>query len=163
MEAIEIAADKVLQTGVIALARQRARVLYAQLETAQTTDGRQVRFPTSGFKETMQHAADRRVLLALPHLPELIGQAVPLWVEPSHKAHQPNVRAFRHYGVKAAFPDGQAFVRIVLREDNDGHVYYDNDATTVEALQTTKAPAQNHQPDRQPKPRKMSRGFRPAD
>lgn len=101
---------------MIALAHQRVRALYAQLYTAQTTDGCQVRFPTSGFKETMQHAADWRVLLVLPHLPELIGQAVPLWAEPSHKAHQPNARVFRHYRVKAAFPDGQAFVRIVLRE-----------------------------------------------
>ena len=159
MPPVEVPRDGVLEKGVMAVARQRAREMYRQLGTAETADGRVVRFPMSGFKETAQHAADRRVLLVIPRLPVLLEQAHHLWTEPSSKANKPNVLAFHHYGVKASFGGRQAFVRLVLREDNDGHVYYDNDATSIEALDAEKAPADERQPDRKPNPGEGAEGL----
>lgn len=111
-----------------------------------TRDGRSVRFTMSGYRETQQHSADARVLQIVPNLPSLIARAIPLWSEPSTKATKPNIIAFHHYGTKAEIDGKPFYVRILLREDNDGHIYYDNDATTIEQESETTAP----QPDRKP-------------
>lgn len=136
----------------IAIAKIRAKAIYRSLEPTTTSVGARFSFPMSGFKETVQHAADRRVLLVIPCLGRLIRAAILLWSEASTKADKPNIKSFHHVGVKAAFPTGDAYVRIVLREDNDGHVYYDNDATSVELLDEKKAPYGARQPDRKPNP-----------
>ncbi len=157
MEPVVIGVDKAIESGDIAAARSRARQLYKALKPVKTIDGRQVEFPVSGFKETAQHAADRRVLLVMQKLGELIERAQPLWRDALNDPKRPNVVAFHNYGVKASFPSGEAFVRIVLREDNDGHVYYDNDATSVEAIDKTKAPV--IQPGRKPNPGEGAEGL----
>ena len=157
MEPVVIGVDKAIESDDIAAARSRAKQLYKALKPVKTIDGRQVEFPISGFKETAQHAADRRVLLVIQKLGELIERAQPLWRDALNDPKRPNVVAFHNYGVKASFPSGEAFVRIVLREDNDGHVYYDNDATSVEAIDKTKAPVS--QPDRKPNPGEGAEGL----
>ena len=122
----------------VRLARETYRGL--QTETAKTTDGRRVRFGGVGFRETAHHAADRRVLEIIPQLPELLNKALPLWSDGAPPADR-NIKAFHHYGIKTRFARGEAYVRLVVREEVNGDFYYDNDATAVEEIrQASKQP-----------------------
>lgn len=123
----------------VKLAREAYRAL--QTEVAQTADGRRVRFGGAGFRETAHHSADRRVLEIIPHLREMIGEAAPLWSDTVVPPSDKNIKAFHHYGIKTRFANGEAFVRIVVREEVNGNFYYDNDATSVEQIaQASKQP-----------------------
>jgi hypothetical protein len=118
-----------------------------------TRDGRTVEFTTTGFKKMTRHSADARVLQIVPSLPGLIREATPIFSQANTDASKPNIRAYHHYAVKAALNGDPFYVRLVTRESVDGHVHYDADATSVEALEPNKkgetAPPQ---PDRKPKP-----------
>lgn len=109
-----------------------------------TLDGRPVQFTMSGFKEIRQHSADARVLLVTPGLPRILANAIPLWREPSTKIDKPNIRAFYNYAAKVTVGNEEFYLRMVVREDNDGHVYFDHDATSMEEMKP------NGQPDRKP-------------
>jgi len=116
--------------------REKAKAIFANIltrlkgvELPVTRDGRQVRFTMSGFRESAQHSADPRVLQLVPDLPALIRRAVPLWSEPSTKADKPNILAFHHYGTRVRQNGAEFLIRITLRQDTDGHIYYDNHPT----------------------------------
>lgn len=76
MRAVVVSDDAIRNAPDIKAARAIARDVYKQLRqsSAHTRDGRTVRFGMSGFKETAQHAADRRVLEVIPQLRELIKE-----------------------------------------------------------------------------------------
>lgn len=112
-------------------------------------DGADVQFSRTGWREVNQHSADRRVLDVMPNIRELMQRAVPLWEDAVTDPSKPNLRAFRHYGVKVRGPDGDYYARFVVRVGKDGRYHYDHDAISTTAL-NDEGPAR--QPIRQPKP-----------
>ena len=116
-----------------------------------TKDGREIEFTMTGFKEMARHSADSRVMRIIPSLPQLIENALPIFSELNRDASKPNIKAYHHYAIKATLGDGDFFVRLVARETNDGHVHYDADATSIEALKES-GEVLSTQPDRKPKP-----------
>ena len=111
-------------------------------------DDADVQFSRTGWREVNQHSADRRVLDVMPDIRDLMAKAVPLWEDAIHDPTKPNLRAFRHYGVKVHGPDGDYYTRFVVRVGKDGR-YYDHDAVSTTALNDE---GPTRQPVRQPKP-----------
>jgi hypothetical protein len=69
---------------------------------------------------------------------------------PPNKAGKPNIRAFHHRGTQVSL-GGEAFaVRLVIRENADGHLYYENDATSIDLLQNESGEKSSSQPGRKP-------------
>jgi hypothetical protein len=115
----------------------------------QTLDGRAVRFTMRGFREMAHHSADARVLQIVPSLPQLLKRAIPLFSEANQDVRKTNIVAYHHYGVKASLGGEKFYTRLVVREDNDGHVHYDADATNVEAINNS-GETTSTQPNRKP-------------
>lgn len=105
-------------------------------------DGKRVQVGGKGWREVKQHAADRRVLAALAVLPELAGRAEFIYSgENSDLERKPNIAKFHYYLTKADFKgasgDGSAdlaYVNIAVAEGKNGKLFYDLDASTVEAV-----------------------------
>jgi N12 class adenine-specific DNA methylase len=120
--------------------KARARADYGMLQKASqesgqgavTTDGKTVKFSSSGFKKASQHGADRRVLAVIANAKKLIESAMPLYSAEPGKAEQ-GVRRYHYYGVKANFGlGGDALVLLSIKESTNGEWFYDADATGVE-------------------------------
>jgi hypothetical protein len=100
-----------------------------------TVDGRTVKFTGVGLREVKQHSADRSVLELLAKADQILKQAIPLW-SLDHKSHTKgdSIRAWHYYGAKVELRGKEFFARLVLREDVNGHIYYDNDLSSVESV-----------------------------
>ena len=106
-----------------------------KLKPEKTIDGREVKFTGVGLREVKQHSADRKVLELLDKAHELIKVAIPLWSEDHTQANpSDSIRAWHYYGAKVALNGQDYFARLVVREDVNGNIYYDNDLTTVESI-----------------------------
>ena len=81
------------------------------------------------------HSADPRVLQIVPSLPAMLQKAIPLWSEPHTEPGSPNIIAWHHYGIRARLNGEPFYARLVVREDNDGHVHYHADATRNELME----------------------------
>ncbi|MBK8093054.1 MAG: hypothetical protein IPK32_13965 [Verrucomicrobiaceae bacterium] len=114
-----------------------------------TRDGRAVKFTMRGFREMRHHSADSRVLQMIPSLPEMLRKAVPIFSEENTEKTKPNILAFHHYAIKASLGGTEFYARIVVREDNNGNVQYDLDATDTILLQEN-GERSSGQPDRKP-------------
>ena len=73
----------------------------------------------------------------IPDLDRLISEAYQAFSLP-YIGSDPNIKAFHHYMVKADFPTGEAYVRLLIREQAGGDFYYDNHLTNVAEIK--KAP-----------------------
>ncbi|MBE7411396.1 MAG: DEAD/DEAH box helicase family protein [Leptospiraceae bacterium] len=91
-----------------------------------TKDGKVIHFSMRGFKEMFHHSADKRGLSLIPQLPDLIEKGIYLWSELSEK-NKNNVKAFHNYGVKVEINGKLEYVRLIIRENNNGNYFYDND------------------------------------
>jgi hypothetical protein len=94
-----------------------------------------IRFVRTGFKETKHHSADTRVLKLLPSLPQLVRSGIRLWSEASTEQNKPNIIGYHFLGTKAELDGQSVYVLLRIREDNDGHLYYDNDVTSTEVIE----------------------------
>jgi hypothetical protein len=104
-------------------------------EPVTTQDGREVQFTRVGFNEVKNHSADRNVMELLAKAREVLPKAVPLWSE----AHTPkdeydSIMAWHYYGAKVSLGGTEYLARIVVRENENGDVYYDNDLSSVEKI-----------------------------
>jgi diguanylate cyclase (GGDEF)-like protein len=118
--------------------RDSAKDVYTRLAKkgpVTTRDNREVRLTPVGFKKTRSHSADPKTLRIVPQLRTLFEQAVPLWSDTvKRRTPQESVRAYHNYGAKARFDDGDYYVRLVVREDVNGNIYYDNELSQVEKI-----------------------------
>ncbi|MBQ7625438.1 MAG: hypothetical protein IJS87_00035, partial [Rhodocyclaceae bacterium] len=100
-------------------------------------DGREVRLSPVGFKETKQHSGiSRDALNLLANIREVLEQAHHVASLPHEKAAvTDSVRAWHYYAAKVQMDGREMFARLVLREDVNGTIYYDNDLSSIEALE----------------------------
>ncbi len=104
-------------------------------QSVTTVDGRAVRFTRVGLREVKQHSADRSVLELLAKADQVLKQAIPLWsLDHPPKKVGDSIRAWHYYGAKVALNGKEFFARMVLREDVNGNIYYDNDLSSVESV-----------------------------
>ena len=89
--------------------REEAKKIYCEYipdKNVWTVDGRNVFFNNSGYKELKYHSANPTTLQLIPKLREIIRSAIPIFSE-----------------------------EVVLREDNDGTIFYDGEATELKKVQ----------------------------
>ncbi len=122
-------------SGAVLRKEVSSRYNAKKLKSETTIDGRVVKFTGVGLREVRQHSADRKVLDLLDKSHEVIQTAIPLWSE-DHTQDNPSdsVRAWHYYGAKVALDGQEYFARLVLREDVNGTIYYDNDLSTIESI-----------------------------
>ena len=98
-----------------------------------TIDSRIVHFMTRGLKEARSHSADPHTLAVMEVLREIIASMHYIGegdVKPTDK----DVLAYHIYARRVNLGDGEMVVRIVIREDKNGNMFYDDDATTVDMI-----------------------------
>ncbi len=127
--------------------RTKAAEIYNALvgkEPVRTVDGRNVVFTRTGFKELKSHSANPHTLQIVPKLQEIVSTATPFLSEKNTDQTKPNVKAFHSYARKILLSEGEYIARVVLREDNDGTIFYDGEATELQKVEELR------QPDRKP-------------
>ena len=128
--------------------REKAFALYRELingGTVSTNDGRNVNFTNTGFKELKNHSANPTTLQLIPGLKNIINKATHIFSERNTDKSKPNIIAYHSYAQKIVLNSGEYIARIVLREDNTGHIFYDGDATELNKIEEL-----SNQPDRKP-------------
>ena len=131
-------------------------------------DGSEVRFTGKGLSELKNHAADRRVLAAVAKMRELSENAVYIDTALNSQKNIPSKRTierYHYYLSKGNFPgykewenargrsagaSGDAYVMIVVAEEENGDKFYDLDATDVEDVETNKGVAETLEATRVP-------------
>ena len=92
------------------------------------TTGITVNVSSKGLKKTVSHMPDAKPLKALAKLPELLkGASYDHSVVPQNLAA--NVRQFHVFRSAANLEGILHDVKIVVREDNNGHWFYDQQLT----------------------------------
>lgn len=107
-------------------------------KTITNKNGDVVAIGMSTFNELKQHSADERVLQIVPDIERIFRGATFLYKDrltKNNKSKGENTKAFWYYGAKINLSGKDCYVRIVVREYNDGSRYYDHDVTTVEEIQ----------------------------
>jgi len=97
-------------------------------------DGIKIECPMRGFKETIQHIADRNVLYALGEIDTLIQKATFMFEEKNTDSKKEQTLNMLYYAVKTKISNSEYFTRLVIREDVNGNYYYDNDSTSIEKV-----------------------------
>ena len=129
--------------------REAVKVEYgraAKQGNVKMRDGREVRLSPVGFKETKQHSGiSRDALNLLANIREVLEQAHHVASLPHEKAAvTDSVRAWHYYAAKVQMDGREMFARLVLREDVNGTIYYDNDLSSIEALEKETGGRGNH-------------------
>ena len=132
------------------------------------SDGSEVRFTGKGLSELKNHAADRRVLAAVAKMRELSENAVYIDTALNSQKNIPakrTIERYHYYLSKGNFPgykewenargrsagaSGDAYVMIVVAEEENGDKFYDLDATDVEDVETNKGVAETLEATRVP-------------
>ena len=133
------------------------------------SDGSVVRFYAPGLNEVKQHAGDRRVFAAIAKMRELSEKAVYIDTAPNTQKDIPSkktIERYHYYLSKGNFPgydkwaalrgknagaSGDAYVMIVVAEEENGDKFYDLDATDVEDVEANKGVAETLETTRFPK------------
>jgi len=92
-------------------------------------DGRVIGFSRKGEKKIGSHTADLKTGQVIAGLPEILRNAVPLYSEGTNRPDAESAELlvrFHHYGAKVALGGENTFVRLVVREDNNGNFHYDH-------------------------------------
>lgn len=82
-------------------------------------------FTKNGYKKPISFSADERKLKLFPYLPQIIKNGV-LVKSDKDKQDRPNVFNFYTLKTKIIFDDKEEIVRISIRKDNNGKLYYDH-------------------------------------
>lgn len=115
-------------------------------------DGIKINITNRGWKEINIHGADSRVLHIAANLQELLSRSLHLWSENNTDNKYPNVKNFHNYGTRATLNGIDSYIRFVIREDTNGQIHYDHDATSVEVFSANKNGEEGSQPTRNPNP-----------
>ena len=104
---------------------------YPEPAAVKRKDGEEIVVPMSALKEIRRHSADRRVLVAVSRLPDIIRDSTFLFESEKYltrnKRLNQTTTGYRYYGIKVGNKPGQ-YIRIVVRTDENGkHYLYDMD------------------------------------
>lgn len=104
---------------------------YPEPAAVKRKDGEEIVVPMSALKEIRRHSADRRVLVAVSRLPDIIRDSTFLFESEKdltrNKRLNQTTTGYRYYGIKVGNEPGQ-YIRIVVRTDENGkHYLYDMD------------------------------------
>jgi hypothetical protein len=104
---------------------------YPEPAAVKRKDGEEIVVPMSALKEIRRHSADRRVLVAVSRLPDIIRNSTFLFESEKdltrNKRLNQTTTGYRYYGIKVGNKPGQ-YIRIVVRTDENGkHYLYDMD------------------------------------
>ena len=104
---------------------------YPEPAAVKRKDGEEIVVPISALKEIRRHSADRRVLVAVSRLPDIIRDSTFLFESEKdltrNKRLNQTTTGYRYYGIKVGNKPGQ-YIRIVVRTDENGkHYLYDMD------------------------------------
>lgn len=99
--------------------------------------GEDIIMPMRSIKKVATHSADNRVLTITPNLEEIIKNATLVFTDNSLK-NKVGVKGFKYYATKATINGEDVIIKLVIREEYSGKLYYDNDVTTLETLQALK-------------------------
>lgn len=104
---------------------------YPEPAAVKRKDGEEIVVPLSALKEIRRHSADRRVLVAVSRLPDIIRDSTFLFESEKdltrNKRLNQTTTGYRYYGIKVGNKLGQ-YIRIVVRTDENGkHYLYDMD------------------------------------
>ena len=106
-------------------------------EKITTTDGRPVRLSYVGFREIKQHSADPHTLALVPILREVISSAHYIG-DGDPKVKNGRRMDYHLYARRVNVGDGSMIARIVLREDVNGNIFYDEELTSLEYIKAIK-------------------------
>lgn len=150
-------ADIVVENGILDMPpkeqRAAAKALYNELKAGGpvvTMDGRSVRFTGVGFKEIKQHSADPHTLAIVPILRNVIATAH-YFGEGDAVVENGNKLKYHLYAKRVNVGDGSMIARIVLREDVNGNVFYDEELSSVEDIREI-ADSATRKPNAEQKP-----------
>jgi hypothetical protein len=118
--------------------RESAKLAYQRAATmgpVTMSDGRSVKLTSVGLKETRMHSADRRVLDILGSIRSVLEGSHYLGTL-EHEKTKPgdSIRAWHYYGAKVNLDGKELYAKLVVREDVNGNIYYDNDLSSIEDL-----------------------------
>jgi hypothetical protein len=113
--------------------RDIAKSKYSNLKPIEK-DGIVIEFPMSGFKETKQHSADKKVLYVMEHLDYILKTSVFMYREPNSDRKKTTTLNMMNYANKITIDGVDYFIRIVINEDVNGNFYYDNDSVEFEKV-----------------------------
>lgn len=104
---------------------------YPEPAAVKRKDGEEIVVSMSALKEIRRHSADRRVLVAVSRLPDIIRDSTFLFESEKdltrNKRLNQTTTGYRYYGIKVGNKPGQ-YIRIVVRTDENGkHYLYDMD------------------------------------
>ena len=116
--------------------RREAWRIYKQLRDmgpVVTSDGRRDLLSRTGFSEIRNHSADPHTLAIVPILREVISSAHQ-FAEDLNVEENGTRYNFYYYAKRVNLGDGSMVVRIVLREDAAGNIFYDGEANSLERI-----------------------------
>ena len=116
--------------------RREAWRIYKQLRDmgpVVTNDGRRVLLSRTGFNEIQSHSADPHTLAIVPILREVISSAHQFAEDLNVEVNGTRYN-FYYYAKRVNLGDGSMVVRIVLREDSSGNIFYDGEARFLESM-----------------------------
>lgn len=141
MSAISIDDSTLTALELITL-RTGVKDIFTSFQPVKTQDGRTVLFTPRGYKEVKSHSANPKMLLLLAKADTILKKALPLFSEVhKQKDKTDSIRAWHYYGAKVFLTENNKkvnyYARIVVREDVNGNIYYDNDLTKTEKINGT--------------------------
>lgn len=108
--------------------RQKATDFYMNVlrkEAAVTIhDQREFLFSRNGIDELRSHSGDIRGMRIVAGLKKVLENAIYLKTE-EPKDQGRNIKAFHHYGALVSLDGPELFIRVSVREDNNGNFFYD--------------------------------------
>ena len=133
-------ADIVVENGILDMPqkeqRSAAKALYDELKAGGpvvTQDGRSVKFTGVGFKKAKSHSADPHILAIVPILRNVISTAH-YFGEGDAVVENGREMKYHLYARRVNLGDGSMVARIVLREDVNGNIFYDEESTSLESI-----------------------------
>lgn len=117
--------------------RKTAKILYNRLRAGEpitAPDGREIHFSGVGIREIMSHSADPHTLSLTEILPQVIS-SMHYFGEGDVKPTDVNIKAYHLYARRVNLGDGEMVARIVIREDQNGNFFYDEESADLSFLQ----------------------------
>jgi hypothetical protein len=105
-----------------------ARAHFQGKEFTNKQTGIPIRVSARGIKKTVTHMPDRKPLKALAKLDKLLEEATHAGRHPPRN-EAPNVRAVHVFNAKTNLEGAPHNVKIIVKEDNNGHWFYDHHVT----------------------------------
>ena len=110
-------------------------------QTVERKDIGTIRFSDGGFEKPKSSSADTRKLKVIPYLPDIIKNGELISSEPDRKGRR-NIKAFHVIAHDVQIGKDEP-VRVTIREDNNGNLYYDHVIAKEKASGQRSTPATN--------------------